>query len=122
MGIKINRIHLEIDYVCRYAGVGEIMTSLNISDAPFGITSVDPIPVHRDVARCCCPFQSSTGNSTLKSNETLAEINNYPSVHMLYKHESVIIKIFNNIDTRIYKNLFFFWYSLLFLQFLKIYI
>lgn len=27
---------------------------------------------------------------------------------MLYKHESVIIKIFNNIDTRIYKNLFFF--------------
>lgn len=48
MGIKINRIHLEIDYVCRYAGVGEIMTSLNISDAPFGIASVDPIPVHRD--------------------------------------------------------------------------
>lgn len=48
MGIKINRIHLEIDYVCRYAGVGEIMTSLNISDALFGIASVDPIPVHRD--------------------------------------------------------------------------
>lgn len=48
MGIKINRIHLEIDYVRRYAGVGEIMTSLNISDAPFGIASVDPIPVHRD--------------------------------------------------------------------------
>lgn len=48
LGIKINRIHLEIDYVRRYAGVGEIMTSLNISDAPFGIASVDPIPVHRD--------------------------------------------------------------------------
>ena len=53
LGIKINRIHLEIDYVCRYAGVGEIMTSLNISDAPFGIASVDPIPVHRD---SCSPL------------------------------------------------------------------
>lgn len=79
-------------------------------------------PFTATVARCCCccPFQSSTGNSTLKSNETLTEINNYPPVHVLYKHESIIIKIFNN--TWIYKNLFFFWCSLLFLQFLKIYI
>lgn len=29
----------EIDYVYRYVGVGEIMTSLDISDAPFGMTS-----------------------------------------------------------------------------------
>lgn len=56
LGIKINRIHLEIDYVCRYAGVGEIMTSLNISDAPFGITSVDRIPVHRDSCSLLLPL------------------------------------------------------------------
>lgn len=35
---------------------------------------------------------------------------------MLYKHESVIIKIFNNIDTWIYKN-FFFFFGILFCSF-----
>ena len=39
---------LETDYLAN-VGVAGIMTSLDISDARFGMTSVGPIPVHRQL-------------------------------------------------------------------------